>query len=542
LSIAASSAAPAAMIVATGSAIAVARQDRIASIDPLQPLVLVVATIGAAAAIIAAWFVRREHPYVALGLSATVAGLLLPLCAGWTALPDGVRAATLGATPVAVAGVAQIAARWTNGRSALMSAAWLLAGLAVVVHTVGYDPFADPACRRTCNSVQPLAARIVSTRQAIEGASALTLAAGMVGLVAVALNIRGVPRSVVATVLLSVGGLTSTLALSGLIQARFAPSSPSTALLAAVALAAPALVVLRIAIRTEGTRHAVDHLVSRLADPPPTVQFAIPGEPRWVDAAGRAVDDTNGDRLELVDASGPLARLPIQPGSDRVDVMAWLTPAAQLSLRNAQLAAVTKARLRDVQASRRRIVEASDAERQRIERDLHDGAQQRLVSAAFHLTLARRRLPEHDADVADAEANVRMALRNLRDLAHGIFPAVLASEGLRAGVEDLVVNVNLPTTLDMPDQLTISIESAMAAHATVSAALDAAQSAGATRATVAIDRIDGTLDVRIESDAPAPHRHHLLHVFDRVGAVGGELSIDPTATGSIVRAEIPCAS
>jgi signal transduction histidine kinase len=542
LSVAASLAAPATLVVATGSAIAVARQDPATSIDPLEPPVLVVAAVGTAAAVTAAWLVRREHPYASLGLAATATGALVPLCAGWTALPDGIRAAALAAPPLAVAGSVQIGARWTNRRSALMRAVWLLAGLAITVHLVGYDPFADPACGRTCESVRPLALEILSTRDAVVAASALTVAAGVLGLVAVALNIRGVPRLVVATVPVAVMVLTSTVAWRWLTWGQFAPSSTSTALLSALALAATALPVLGVGIRTEGIRRAVDHLVSHLADPPPAVQFAIPGEARWVDAAGRAVDDADGKRLELADASGPLARLQIQPGSDRVDVMAWLTPAAQLSLRNAQLAAVANARLLDVQASRRRIVEASDAERQRIERDLHDGAQQRLVSAAFHLTLARRRLPEHETDMADAEESVREALRNLRDLAHGIFPAALASEGLRAAVQDLVGNVDIPTSLDVAGELTIPIESAMAAHATVAAALDAATGLAATRAAVAIDRLEGSLVVRVESDAPALHEHDLVHVIDRVGAVGGDLSIIPTSTGSIVRAVIPCAS
>ena len=82
----------------------------------------------------------------------------------------------------------------------------------------------------------------------------------------------------------------------------------------------------------------------------------------------------------------------------------------------------------------------------------------------------------------------------------------------------------------------------MAAHATVAAALDAAKAAGATQATVTIDRVDGTLSVRIESDALAPDEHDLVQVTDRIGAVGGELSIDPTTTGSVVKAVIPCAS
>ena len=535
-------AAPAALVVASASAVTVAGQTPATSIDPIEPVVLVVAVVGAAAAIAGSGLVRREHPYVAVGLAATATGVLIPLWAGWTALPAGVRAATLGTTPLAVAGTAQIAARWTNRRSALMRAAWLLAGLAIVIHVVGYDPFADPACRRTCEGTQPLADGILSTRRSVVGVSALTVAAALLGLVAVARSIRGVPRPVLGMVLVSVVLLTSTVAWRFWSWTEFAPSSTLTASLAAVALAAPALTVLGVAVQTEWIRRAVDHLVSRLADPPRTVQFAIPGESRWVDAAGRSVDDTDGDRIELADGSGPLARLLIQPGSDRVDVMAWLTPAAQLSLRNAQLAAVADARLLDVQASRRRIVEASDAERQRIERDLHDGAQQRLVSAAFHLTLARRRLPDHDADVAHAEDNVREALRNLRGLAHGIFPAVLASEGLRAGLEELLGNIDLPTTLDVSADHRITIESAMAAHATVAAALDTAKSAGATKATVSIQRVDGTLHVRIESDAAAPDEHDLVHVTDRVGAVGGKLSMDPTTNGSVISAEIPCAS
>jgi signal transduction histidine kinase len=537
----ASLAAPAALVVATASAVAIARQDPATSIDSTAPLVLGVAAVGAAAAIAGSWLVRREHPYVALGLAATATGVLLPLTAGWTALPDAIRAATLGITPLAVAGTAQIAARWTNRRSALMGAVWLLAGLAIIVHVAGYDPFADPACRRTCESIQPLAAGILSTRQAVVGAAVLTVAAALLGLIAVARNVLGVPRPVVAAVLLSIGVPTATVAWRRWTWGQSAPSSTFTACLAAVALSATGLAVLGVAIGTERTRRAVGHLVSRLADPPTTVQFAIPGESRWVDATGHSVDDTDGDRVELADGSGPLARLLIPPGSDRVDVMAWLTPAAQLSLRNAQLAAVANARLLDVQASRRRIVEASDAERRRIERDLHDGAQQRLVSAAFHLTLARRRLPDHEADVADAEEHVREALSNLRGLAHGIFPAALASEGLRAGLEDLLGNVDLTTTLDVPDGLTITIEGALAAHATVSAALDAANAAGATQATVGVDHVDGTLNVRIASDAAAPHEHDLVHVIDRVGAVGGELSISATSTGSVVRAEIPCA-
>src|SRR5512143_1250711 len=179
-------------------------------------------------------------------------------------------------------------------------------------------------------------------------------------------------------------------------------------------------------------------------DTPWDIEFAVPDDERWVDAAGHLVEPDAESRRSVVvsDAAGPVLRLHLATGQDPGDVLAALTPARMLALRNLCSAAVSRARLAEVRASQRRIVDASDSERERIERDLHDGAQQRLVSAALHLSLARNRMPvaagePADSGLAEADAAVREALEGLRLLGHGIFPATLITEGLAAALEDL---------------------------------------------------------------------------------------------------------
>jgi signal transduction histidine kinase len=146
------------------------------------------------------------------------------------------------------------------------------------------------------------------------------------------------------------------------------------------------------------------------------VHFAVPGEARWVDVAGRDATDLPGQDKYVVlsDESGPVLRLLVARGTDQGDLLAALTPATRLALQNAQLSAVAKARLADVQASQRRVVATSDSERRRIERDLHDGAQQRLVSVAFHLKVALAGAdPSTSVRLAAAESRVRDALGQL---------------------------------------------------------------------------------------------------------------------------------
>jgi signal transduction histidine kinase len=279
------------------------------------------------------------------------------------------------------------------------------------------------------------------------------------------------------------------------------------------------------------------------------VHFAVPGEARWVDTTGWDATEVPGhDRyVVLADESGPVLRLLVARGTDEGDVLAAVTPATRLALQNAQLSAVAKARLMDVQASQRRVVATSDHERRRIERDLHDGAQQRLVSVAFHLKVALSGAdPATAAQLATAEDRVRDALAHLRRLAHGIFPSVLAEEGLAAALDELVAASDVPTRLDVRSGIDVGAEPAMAAYATAAAVLGSVEHpASDSRALISIDQEDDTLTVRAEvvAGGGAVVAADFVDIADRVGALGGQFTRSQTETGNtVVTAVIPCGS
>ena len=424
-----------------------------------------------------------------------------------------------------------------------------------LVHLLGYDPFADPGCARTCADVTPLLGGLISTRSAVTIAGLLTVVAALLAVVVVIReNDPRTPRLIVGAVLVVLGAQT---ALATARLATWGDSATAGLLLVfqpvAVAIAAAAVCV--VAARTLRTRSAVDRLAARLSGSVEAlsgvegVHFAVPGEARWVDTAGRDATEVPGqDRfVVLSDESGPVLRLLVARGTDEGDVLTAVTPATRLALQNAQLSAVAKARLADVQASQRRVVATSDAERRRIERDLHDGAQQRLVSVAFHLKVALAGVdPATAAQLARAENRVRDALAHLRRLAHGIFPNVLAEEGLAAALDELVAASDIPATLEVRSQVDVGAEPAMAAYATVAAVLGSVEHpASDSRALIAIEQADDTLTVRgqVEAGGAAVVATDFIDVADRVGALGGQLTRSETATGAtVLTAVIPCGS
>lgn len=538
-----------------------ARQEPASSIARHLPVwLLVLGLIGAASVTLAGWAVWAQHPHGAIGLAAIAGGTFLPLWAGWPGWSTVGRAAVLAAPPLAVAGAAHLALRWRadSHRSALLAVVTALCAAAIGVHLLGYNPFADPACRRTCLEVHPLARGVVDTRAAVATTCLLTIAAA--GLAAVeVLRIRPVPapRPIVGGTL----GALALLVVSAAVRwANWGDPGRSESALVLSPFVAATLVgatVLFAAAKTLRTRVAVDRLIARLSDYETgwrdvggavrSVHFALPDDGRWVDPSGNAVNDQPKPRQCVVmsDESGPVFRLLLTGDREAIDVLGGLTPATRLSLRNAQLAAVTRARLADVKASRRRVVATSDAERERIEHDLHDGAQQRLVSAAFYLSVARGRLPDHLVPVERAETLIRDALTHLRRLAHGIFPSVLATEGLRAALDELVRSTDVPATFDVSGADDVDAETAMAAYATVATALSLAeQTSPAECARIAVERRDKFLNVRVEAaTAPGhPSAADFIDVADRVGAVGGQLAVSSTDGRTVVTAALPCAS
>ena len=201
----------------------------------------------------------------------------------------------------------------------------------------------------------------------------------------------------------------------------------------------------------------------------------------------------------------------------------------------------------ELAASRARIVAAGDAERRRLERNLHDGAQQRLVSLALMLRMAARRHPE-DAEIAVAGDELGQALEELRELARGIHPAVLTERGLEPAVESLANRAPLPVELDicLPSRLPQPVEAA-AYYVVAEALTNVAKYARASGVSVGVERTNGQARIEVRDDgvggAATERGSGLRGLADRVEALGGRfVLISPQGEGTTLRAEIPCAS
>jgi signal transduction histidine kinase len=245
----------------------------------------------------------------------------------------------------------------------------------------------------------------------------------------------------------------------------------------------------------------------------------------------------------LPDAVGPAVRLLMVAGTDPAEVLVGLTPARRLALTNARLTAVAQARLGDLRDSQRRAVERADAERARIERDVHDGAQQRLVSVLFRLALAQAQAGPHGRVLlTEAQDEVQLALARLRRITRGPFPAILADDGLLAAVEDLALDAGVPVQLETHGDLRVDAGIGRAAYAVVASALAGLDtSAPGTTAQVTVTRTRGLLRVRAEIRPAVVGEMETTDVADRVGATGGTYERHSGST-TVAEAVIPCES
>jgi len=279
----------------------------------------------------------------------------------------------------------------------------------------------------------------------------------------------------------------------------------------------------------------------------PTLQLGLWFEEHqaWVDEHGR--------ELELPPSRGvtflgrDLAVLIHDPRLlEHPELLESVGSAARLALENEQLQAALRAQLTDARESRERIVRRGDQERRRLERDLHDGAQQRLLGLGMGLQLLQTHTRDAGAvaSLATSMSELQQALSELRELARGIHPAILTDEGLAPALTTLAARSPIPVRLECdPERFAPHVETT--SYLTVAEALaNVASHAHATAASVSARHQEPFLVVDVRDDGIGgadPSGPGLVGVADRVGALGGTLSIDsPPGRGTRLLARIPC--
>jgi signal transduction histidine kinase len=297
-----------------------------------------------------------------------------------------------------------------------------------------------------------------------------------------------------------------------------------------------------------------DALRRALHDPDLAVAYWRPDARRFVDGEGAPVElPGEGDHrtASLIEREGePVAAL-IHDASVEQDpeLVQGVVAAAALALENERLQAALRARLEELRASRARIVEAEADERRRLERDLHDGAQQRLVALALELRLAEARADRDPALGREAFGRARdqlgQAIDELREIAHGIHPALLTARGLGAAVEALAARTPLPITveLELDARLPEAVEVA-GYYVTAEALTNVVKYAEATCATVRVAREGDRAVVEIADDgiggADPRGGSGLRGLSDRVETLEGRLEVfSPPGVGTRVRAAFP---
>jgi signal transduction histidine kinase len=298
------------------------------------------------------------------------------------------------------------------------------------------------------------------------------------------------------------------------------------------------------------------HLARALGDPSLRLAFSVPGREGFVDDYGSAVelprDDDERATTLVVNGSRPIAALIHDRAlRERQPLVDAVGAAAKLALENERLHAEVRTQLEEVRASRARIVEAADAERRRIERNLHDGAQQRLVTLSLELALAREQATngagdELRASLEEASAELSRALTELRELGRGLHPSILTEAGLGPALEALAERAAIPTrvTSSLEQRLPMSVEAA--AYFVVAEALaNAGKHSSATRIDVELHIQDDRLAVQVDDDgvggANPTRGSGLAGLADRVAALGGNLDITSSpGQGTRIRAALPC--
>jgi len=448
--------------------------------------------------------------------------------------------------------------------------------VALYAASVPFSQFDDVCDTGSC----PENAFLIWSSDSVTHVVELAVPAAALGVIAIAIGLlirrwrRATPplRRALAPVLATGGGLILLLAALAFAD-LFLDSARVPNSLVDVALLAIPLSFLFGLLRTRLARAAAGEIAVELGDEPAVneledaVRRAL-GDPSarlvlwrgeregYVDLEGRSIDLPGaGDQqtVTTIEHLGrPVAAL-IHDSALLEDppVLRAVSSAAGLTLENVRLQAQLHERLEELHASRARIVAAGDDERRRLERNLHDGAQQRLVSLSLALRLAQAKL---DADppaaselLTTASAELTLALEDLRELARGIHPAVLTDRGLGPALESLADRTTISVELEaLPDERFPTRVEAAAFYVVSESLANVAKYAEASAAKVSVTNGNGHAIVEVSDDgiggADATRGSGLRGLVDRVEALDGRLEIESEpGSGTRIKAVIPCA-
>lgn len=332
--------------------------------------------------------------------------------------------------------------------------------------------------------------------------------------------------------------------LIGLLRSRISGGEAITGLVAALGGAGEQEIDIRAA------------LAEALDDPSLEFAYWLPESKQYVDAQGIPVElpaEGSGRKVGQVQHNGECVAAIFYDESlaDDNRLIESTGSAAALAMLNQRLAAQLRANVEELRASRARIVQTSDAARRTLERNLHDGAQQHLVSMALTLRLAQEKLDSDPASakalLSQASADLEEATTELRELARGIHPAILTDRGLGPALGALASRSAVPVKLkDLPDlRLPSPVESA-AYFVAAEALTNVARYAEATEAEVTLTRANGVASIAVSDNGVGGANVNggtgLRGLQDRVAALDGKLLIDSGPGGTTIRAEFPCAS
>jgi signal transduction histidine kinase len=465
----------------------------------------------------------------------------------------------------------QAAFAWTSG--SFFAVAVVLATLRLAT----YDPFADATCVQCVHGAPIL--HITPGQQdwlrQMAGVVAVAAAAGLLAgaaWVALRRRLRGPRLAIVGGA--AICGLAAaassflTLVRAPLATATAPPQNLAGAIDTAVTLGGGLLVLglgwfivdaVRVRVRL---RQLADEIVTaaelgslerRLArafgDEQLIVAYWLADEGRFVSSSGLPVERPPGiDDAEMAIERGGKLIAAIWPGGrlDRAAISTELTPSFLVALDNERLQAAGLANLHELQSSRARLMTIQQEQQRRVERDLHDGIQQRALAVVFDLRLARnavqrRRARSAAAWLARAEALALSLVDEVRRLAHGIHPAVLSQAGLAAALSSLADEAPIPLTVSIDPALALPAPTEAVVYRVIVDALADAVRRGAAELSVGIERHPDAVTVAIDHDgvrASPPMR-----LVDRIAAALGSLSVDESEqfTGNRMRVTLPCA-